>query len=313
MVNLHYNQESDKIEREGKQNRERIYDFIFANKKQGVKAGAIINNTGLSDQAVHKHLKILSNEKRIYKTKKRRYYPDISILNSFDSFARLMRLDGVSKLIDKDLMESNSDTDLPYELEKYPRLKLHQKITVPNFPDKLRTRKDFENAPFIESPMYLMRMLSGPVTSAKYCNTSFGPKESLERCLFEFANRIGAYIMYIFLQSLHPFQESKLSDSDRGELCKFMLEKAINTEDFFSYFRYLMTQLGLTGCNLDSYTTEYERLFELSENNFKAISKGLQNVYPNIYIGFENFCLHATWNSLALIQQHYPKTVIING
>ena len=106
--------------------------------------------------------------------------------------------------------------------------------------------------------------------------------------------------MYIFLQSLHPLQESKLSDNDRDELCKFMLEKAINTEDFFSYFRYLMTQLRLTGCNLDSYPIEHERLFELSENNFKTISKGLQNVYPNIYIGFENFCLHATWNSLAL-------------
>ena len=39
---------------------------------------------------------------------------------------------------------------------------------------------------------------------------------------------------------------------------------------------------------------------ELSDNNFKTISKGLQNVYPNIYIGLENFCLHASWNSLAL-------------
>ena len=44
-----------------------------------------------------------------------------------------MRLDGVSMLIDKDLMESNPDTDLPYGLEKYPRLKLHQKITGPTF------------------------------------------------------------------------------------------------------------------------------------------------------------------------------------
>ena len=51
MVNQ-FNRETQEIEREGKHNRERIYDFIFANKKQGVKAGAIINHTGLSDQAV---------------------------------------------------------------------------------------------------------------------------------------------------------------------------------------------------------------------------------------------------------------------
>ena len=71
-----------------------------------------------------------------------------------------------------------------------------------------------------------MRMLSGPVTSAKYCNTRFGPKESLERCLFEFANRIGAYIIYIFLQSLHPLPESKLSDNDRGELSTIHVRKS---------------------------------------------------------------------------------------
>ena len=81
-----------------------------------------------------------------------------------------------------------------------------------------------------------MRMMLGPVTSAKYCNTSFGPKDSLERSLFEFANRIGAYIMYIFLQSLHPLQESKISDEDRDELCKIMLEKAINTRGFIHFF-----------------------------------------------------------------------------
>ena len=42
--------------------------------------------------------------------------------------------------------------------------------------------------------------------------------------------------MYIFLQSLHPLQESKISDEDRVELCNIMLEKAINTEDLYSLF-----------------------------------------------------------------------------
>ena len=35
MVNLKYNQEIEKIEREGKHNRDKIYDFIFAEKKKG--------------------------------------------------------------------------------------------------------------------------------------------------------------------------------------------------------------------------------------------------------------------------------------
>ena len=77
-----------------------------------------------------------------------------------------------------------------------------------------------------------------------------------------------------------------------------MLEKAINVQDLLSHFKYLINDLGLTGCNPDS--NEYEKLFQLSENNFKTISKGLQNVYPNIYIGLENFCLHASLNNLVL-------------
>ena len=295
MVNQ-FNKETEKIEREGKHNREKIYNFIFAEKKKGVKAGAIINHTRLSDQAVHKHLKILSNENRIYKTKGRRYFPEITIQNSFASFAQIMT-EGEHYLIDKELMESNPDCDLPYELGKYPKLKLHQKMKR-DFPEKFHTIEELLKAPYIKSPEYLMRMVSGQVAAAKYCRTSFGPKESLERCLFEFANRIGAYITYILLQSLHPLPESKLSDSDRGELSKIMLQKAITVEDLFTLFRYLMTQLGLTGCNLDS--NNYEKLFQLSDNNFKTISKGLQNVYPNIYIGLENYCLHASWNNLAL-------------
>jgi hypothetical protein len=138
-----------------------------------------------------------------------------------------------------------------------------------------------------------MRMLCGPITSEKYCKTSFRMKESLERCLFEFSNRIGAYITYIFVQSLFPLQESKLSYKDRSEVCKSMVQKAISTEDLFMFFRDLITQLGLT--NNDS-----EKVFELSDNNFKAISKGLQNVYPHLYIGFENWWLHITLNTLAL-------------
>ena len=72
-----------------------------------------------------------------------------------------------------------------------------------------------------------------------------------------------------------------------------MIQKAISTEDLFMFFRDLMSQLGLT--NNDS-----EKEFELSDNNFKAISKGLQNVYPHLYIGFENLWLHTILNTLAL-------------
>jgi hypothetical protein len=200
-------------------------------------------------------------------------------------------------MIDRELIESAPDVELPYDLEQYPRLKLHQKIKV-NFPKKILTRRDFENASFIDSPDYLSRMMLGPVTSEKNCKTRFSTNESLEKILFEFSNRIGAYITYIFLQSLHPLQESKLDNKDRNDLCNIMIEKAISIEDLFMFFRYLIIQLGLTNSTSDP--SDHEKLSELSENNFRTVSNGLQKVYPNLYIGLENLWLHVTRNTIAL-------------
>jgi hypothetical protein len=85
---------------------------------------------------------------------------------------------------------------------------------------------------------------------------------------------------------------------DRDKLAKTLIDKSISLEDLFKIFRYLITQLGLTGCDLNS--DKYRQLFELSQNNFKTLSKGLQKVYPNLYIAFENWWFHVTNNSIAL-------------
>jgi hypothetical protein len=102
----------------------------------------------------------------------------------------------------------------------------------------------------------------------------------------------------IIILSLHPLRESKLNDKDRNGLSKIMIEKAISLDDLFMFFRYLIIQLGLT--NTTSDPDKHEKLSELSENSFKAISKGLQNVYSNLYIGLENLWLHLTRNEIAL-------------
>ncbi len=282
------------IIREGKENRDRIFEFIYTKRAEGVKAGAIIRAIKLSKETVHKDLRILLKDKRIYQ-EGTRYYPVISIRNEFLVFGKSLE-EGAHYLIDRELMESIEENIL-YDLKNYPRLKLHQRIKI-EFPEKIDTFRDLEKAPFIDSPWYLMRMLVGPITTEKYCTTSFGHQESLEKCIFEFSNRIGAYIAYIFLQSLYPLQVSKFNDKDRSDLCKVMIEKGISISDFFIFFRDLVTQLGFGNPNPGLH--DHEKLFELSQNNFDTISKGLEKVYPNLYIGFENWWQHVTTNTLAL-------------
>ena len=84
MVNL-YNKATKKIESEGKQNRDRIFDYIYDNRNTGARSKDIIKHTGLSREAVHNNLLILISEERINK-KNHRYYPVISIRNEFSSF-----------------------------------------------------------------------------------------------------------------------------------------------------------------------------------------------------------------------------------
>jgi hypothetical protein len=282
--------------REGKENKEKIFQFIYGNRDHGVKANDIIMNTGLSKEAVHNHLTALLSEGRIYKNERRKYFPEISILNEFLAFSKLMR-EKAFWLIDKEIMHSDPESDLPYDLGKYPRLKLYQKLEM-NIPDnKKLTFQDIEKS-FPKASMYLIRMLLGPITSEEYCTPHFRDKESLEKSLFELSNRIGAYITYIFLQAMYPLADPKLDCKDRSELTRTLIDKSITLEDLFEMFRYLITQLGLTGCNLK--LNEHKKLFELSNNNFKTLSNALQKVYPNLYIGFENWWMHATCNTLAL-------------
>ena len=244
---------------------------------------------------MHNHLTVLLNEGRIYKNERRKYFPEISILNEFLAFSKLMR-EKAYWLIDKELMQSDPESDLPHDLVNYPRLKLHQKLKM-DIPDKKLSFQDIEKS-FPKASNYFARMLLGPITSKEYCTTHFTDKESLEKSLFEMSNRIGAYITYIFLQAMYPLADSNLNCKDRSDLTRTLIDKSISLDDLFEMFRYLITQLGLTGCNLK--LNEHKKLFELSHNNFKILSNVLQKVYPNLYIGFENWWLHSTSNSIAL-------------
>jgi len=283
------------VVREGKDNKEKIFQLIFDNKDVGIKPVDIIRITGLSKEAVHNHLKGLMSEKRIYKNERKRYFPEISILNEFLAFSQLMA-QNARLLIDREIMESAPDAELPGDIGKYPRLGLHEKLEM-NIPDKIHSIGDIVKS-FPWASMYFLRMVMGPILSEKYCSTHFGVKESLERCLFEFSNRIGGYITYIFLQAMYPLADPKLDSKDRSKLAKTLIEESISLEDLFEIFRYLITQLGLTGSDLNS--GKYKELFELPQNIFKTLSKGLQNVYPNLYIAFENWWFHATNNSIAI-------------
>jgi hypothetical protein len=290
---LRHNKLTGKIEREGIANREKIFGFIHNRREYGCKSNEIVKETGLSKQSVHKHLTVLLADRRVYKASNRRYFPEISIQNEMIAFAQSMKQNTLL-LIDKDLMDTNLQTDLKDNIESYPKLELYQPI-----PKKIQkplvnvsTYQDIISS-IPDASMYLMKMLLGQIVSTKYCNTKFDIEESLQKCIFEFSNRIGAYIFYIFLQSMYPFKDSKISRKERDNISKYFIQKSISLEDILHGFRDLLADSGMCQTTLSD-----NNLFELSRKNFNILSKKFQEVYPNFYVGYENWWLHSTENSI---------------
>lgn len=73
----------------------------------------------------------------------------------------------------------------------------------------LRTRDEADHLSphslFYTTPVGILETKTkGPSPSPHFCKTEFNSDSSNEQCIFEFANRIGAYITYIFMQSMKP-------------------------------------------------------------------------------------------------------------
>jgi len=286
MVNDNY-----KNEREGERNREKIFEVIRKYEHNGARPKEIIKETGLSKESVHNHLQVLQNKKRIHK-QNHRYYPQNHILNEMINFSSHMK-ECIPMLISKSVIES--DPQVEEYLKRYPKQGLHKPIKT-NLPKKISFSLDTKLAP--ELHMYFFKMVLGSTISKSYCKTDFASKSSLEKCIFEFANRIGMYIMYILIQSLYPLDLEilELKDKDRAELAQILISKSISTGEIFDAFRQLITELGMTDCDLER--NEHRALFQLSEGNFKILSNAARSLYPKIFDGLENWWFNSTTYAL---------------
>ena len=292
-----FDNRTGKILREGEYNRNRIFDFIYANRESGTQPRDIIREVKLSKESVHNHLRVLSDEKRIYKME-RRYFPESSVLNEVAAFSQHMSI-LMPHLLDKDLMEPSHYYEIL--VKDIPKQKLHQKIKI-NLPNKLSTPRDLALLPNLWD--YLLKLVLGSIISKEYCKTSLGPRKLMDKYLFEFSNRIGAFITYIFLQSLYPLENLDVSIQERSQLCATVIEKSISLEDLFDGFRRLIVQLGL--CNYDQ-KSNYLQIFELDNKNFKTISRGIRSIYPNLYDGLENSWFNSIDVTHALNQSKYER------
>ena len=267
-----------------------IFLFIFENRIQGVLASQIIKNIKpkLSRQTIHSHLNQLVKKHRIYKDERRRYFPKNSPLNEISTMSQKLNdviyftLDPVFSLDpSKDTNQNISDLKTA-KLYSYPGFKISH---------------DFR--PREPSPLtYFMNKMSGPILSKRYCRSSIRNQEKIEKILFEFINRIGSYITYVFIESLRPISgHEDLSYSQQKELSMKLISETLPLNDLFNTFQYLISNLDLAGKVPES---EYKDIFELDKRGFQKLSNAYRLIYPKMYEGLENWQYHtrAFWLKL---------------
>jgi hypothetical protein len=107
-----------------------------------------------------------------------------------------------------------------------------------------------------------------------FCDTKFNENNWREKCLFKFANRIGAYVTYVMLQAMNPDltpEGQTLTFQERDELANKWSSNSI----FGSFMLWQFANLPELENN------EIEKPFlELKKETFDEFSKAFDNLYP---------------------------------
>ena len=261
-----------------------IFKIISDNRITGVSASEIeekIKTKGLklSRQTIHSHLRELLKKHRIYKDAGRKYFPKSSPLNEVSSMSQALN-DAMNFVLDPVFsLEPSGETsqvisELTNKLYTYPGFKINH---------------DFKSVG--PTPLdYLMNKVTGPILSKKYRKPSIKNQEKIEIMLYEFINRICAYITYVFIESFRPITGlHDLTLEQRKELSTRLVMQTLPIIQIFNMFQYLISNLDLTEetAKLDS-----DNIFKLDEKKFEYLSNSYREIYPKMYEALENWQFH---------------------
>ena len=233
--------------------KERIIVYI-AEHKNGAKPHEIARGVGVTRQYVHRLLKELMKVRKVY-NKNQLYFNNDHDLGNILSFARYMKY------------SSDTFADL---------IQINRTI---NHTEDQNYRQDVyhDMGSLLFKPVDEIVSSYPSTVSEKYCKRNFQEDELYERILFEFVNRVGAFIAYIFLEAMRPSTEHNsptMKPAKKDELSNIMIQRSIDITKMFEKFR-------------DFPLDTVNRGREFTNNTFEKISHSFKKVYPGIYNSLE--------------------------
>lgn len=257
-----YNKAEGKIESQlvstGEENKKKIYEYIV-NGNKGFQTHEIVaafetSGQKITRQTVQTHLRSLVRVRKVYK-KNQNYFNNDPNLGNILNFARHMR-------------EASKILFDPFQIYYSHSSKEHH------------TNPDVYNVFGLSLHKSIKGILDtyDSVVSKEYCKTNFQDDERYGKYLFELSNRIGAYLMYIFIEAMRPSSEYNISGmkpSKKEELSKNLITKSLDIQMMFDKFcDYILFDL-----------TNHGR--EFTNDTFDKITTAFKKVYPVVYEALE--------------------------
>ncbi len=254
---------------------------------QGVYPHQVTESLGITRQYVHELLRELIKETRVLKAHGRYYATDRDLADII-AFASTMRMVS-GLLISPDLIEPGTA-----EIRKIPS-----------------SRRSFNDTFYQE----FKKMVSGISVSDSLCKPRFSEDTINEKYLYEFANRIGAFITYILIETMRPFEYNEpVKDANskirkRNILADNLTRRAVDIKWLFEVFHSLLYRTG--------HVSQRERggisepwFFEAKKNEFDNLMKTFSKVYPGIYEALEKYWPNEMWsftNALEAVERYAPQ------
>ena len=152
----------------------------------------------------------------------------------------------------------------------------------------------------------LFKRTTGISVSHKYCKTNFIGKElTKEKYLFEYINRIGAFIAYVFIESMRPRRKGGITDDVKKDISRNLIFNSISIVDLFDRFCLFLNDMQILTKEISvclQINKENIDPVELDNASFDKVSEVFRNVYPGIYEGIEKFWFNSRefWDEFGL-------------
>jgi hypothetical protein len=237
-------------------NKQKVLDFMTQH-MEGLYPYQIKEETGLTPkptrQTIHNYLNELIDEKKVFKNKSNgRYFVSDLYRGIAHMFSQAMN-NACHVMLDKTYNDNN----------------VNRSSGLAGNPDPS----------FVE----LSNAMRADAVSKEYCRTRFDENSSNEKYFFEFANRIGAYIIYIFIASIDMSLKEIMNAADK--------QKQKKRNDLVQMSVELRSELFRKSIDIGSIFEDFINLLRFINNPKSEIPIDLEafrRVYPGIYKGLQN-------------------------